>query len=225
MFYDASLTIDPTYTKQLFKAMKPLRKRFFCNGNVDVLANDLRLVKLSKEAGCIAWLIGFESISQDTIDKVGKKTNKVDDYLKAVENIHNNRMAVIGCFMFGFDTDHQNVFQDTLKMIQQLKIDVCDFCVLTPFPGTPLYKRLKKEGRIITNEWEKYNLKTLVFQPKRLEVDEIHKGISYMYDEFYSLSYTIKRLVRGLQLGIYPFFLILGRNMIATMNSRRPYQK
>ena len=155
MFYDASLTIDPTYTKQLFKKIKPLRKRFFCNGNVDVLANDLRLVKLSKDAGCIAWLIGFESISQVTIDKVGKKTNKVDDYMKAVENIHNNRMAVIGCFMFGFDTDHQNVFQDTLEMIQQSKIDICDFCVLTPFPGTPLYKQLKKEGRIITDEWEK----------------------------------------------------------------------
>ena len=59
MFYDASLTIDPTYTKNLFKNMKGLHKRFFCNGNANVLAQDQELVQLSKEAGCVAWLIGF----------------------------------------------------------------------------------------------------------------------------------------------------------------------
>ncbi|MDH7506881.1 MAG: radical SAM protein, partial [Candidatus Thermoplasmatota archaeon] len=68
MFYDNSLTIDTDYTKELFKKMIGLKKRFFCNGNSDVLANDLELVQLSKKAGCVSWLIGFESVNQETIN-------------------------------------------------------------------------------------------------------------------------------------------------------------
>ena len=216
MFYDASLTIDKEYTKQLFREMKGLGKRFFCNGNSNILANDIELVKLSKEAGCVSWLIGFESISQETIDEIGKKTNKVADYFKAVENIHNHKMAVIGCFMFGFDTDKPTIFDETLDAIKKMKIDICDFCVLTPFPGTPIFNRLENEKRILTKEWKSYNLKTVVFQP-----DEINIGLQKMYTEFYSTPYTIRRITRGLRLGLYPFLLIMARNIVATMNSRK----
>ena len=102
--------------------MIKLRKKFFCNGNVDNLANDLELVKLSKKAGCVAWLIGFESISQKTIEEVAKKTNKIEIYQKAINNIHQNRMSVIGDFMFGFDNDTKDVFETTLKTIMQLNL-------------------------------------------------------------------------------------------------------
>jgi len=121
MFYDLSLTIDPDYTKNLFLKMKNLKKKFFCNGNLDILANDEELVKISKEAGCIGWLVGFESFSQKTIEDVGKKTNIVELYYKAVKNLHDNKIAVIGDFMFGFDHDTKNVFNDTLKKIDELE--------------------------------------------------------------------------------------------------------
>jgi radical SAM superfamily enzyme YgiQ (UPF0313 family) len=225
MFYDSSLTINKEYTKQLFREMKGLGKRFFCNGNSDVLANDIELVKLSKDAGCISWLIGFESISQKTIDEIGKKTNNVADYFKAAENIHNYKMSVIGCFMFGFDTDKPTIFNETLDAIKKMKIDICDFCVLTPFPGTPIFNRLEKEKRILTKDWENYNLKTVVFQPKQMTPDEIHKGLQKMYSEFYSIPYTIKRITHGLRLGLYPFLLIMARNIVATMNARRLFVK
>ena len=182
-------------------------------------------MKLSKEAGCVSWLIGFESISQETIDEIGKKTNKVADYFKAVENIHNHKMAVIGCFMFGFDTDKPTIFDETLDAIKKMKIDICDFCVLTPFPGTPIFNRLENEKRILTKEWKSYNLKTVVFQPKQMTPDEINIGLQKMYTEFYSLHYTVKRIIRGLKLGLFPFFVIFARNMVATMNSRRLFIK
>lgn len=225
MFYDASLTIDKEYTKQLFREMKGLGKRFFCNGNADALANDSELVRLSKEAGCVAWLIGFESISQKTLNDMGKKTNTVTEYVKAVENIHHHHMAVIGCFMFGFDTDKPSIFDDTLNAIKKMKIDICDFSVLTPFPGTPIFHRLEKENRILTKDWKHYNLKTVVFQPKQLTSEEIDKGLQKMYSEFYSIPYTAKRIFRGLLFGIYPFVVIFARNIVATMNSRRLFKK
>ena len=127
--------------------------------------------------------------------------------------------------MFGFDTDKPIVFNDTLRVIKKLKIDICDFCVLTPFPGTPIFNRLEKEGRILTKEWMSYNLKTVVFKPKYMTPDEIHKGLQKMYSEFYSIPYTTRRILRGFKLGLFPFFLILARNVVATMNSRRLFMK
>jgi len=219
-FYDLSLTINPSYTKSLFRKMKNLNKHFSCNGNVDVLAKDKELVRLSKEAGCVSWLVGFESFSKQTLEKAGKKMNKVEEYAQAVENIHKNKMAVIGSFMFGFDTDTKEVFDETLEMIKDLKIDVVDFCVLTPFPGTPIFNRLEKEGRILTKDWSKYN-ENVVFTPKYMNPEELIQGVRKIYGGFYSLPYTVKRVLRSFRLGFYPFILILERNFAASMSHRR----
>jgi radical SAM superfamily enzyme YgiQ (UPF0313 family) len=221
MFYDNSLTIHPEYTKELFRKMKGMHKRFFCNGNVDVLARDPELVRLSKEAGCIAWLIGFESVSQQTLDAIGKKTNRADEYTQAVQNIHGYGMAVIGCFMFGFDTDTPAVFGETLKVIKKLDIDVADFSILTPFPGTPLFKQLEEQGRILTKDWKHYNLKTVVFAPQQMTPEQLLTGVQWMYSDFYTPFHTIQRVLRSLRDGLYTFFVVLSRNVIATMNSRR----
>lgn len=217
MFYDNSLTIDSKYTKELFREMKKLRKRFFCNGNVDVLAEDAELVKLSKEAGCVAWLVGFESINQKTLEQMGKKTNKIKNYKKAVLNIHKNKMAIIGEFMFGFDTDTSDVFKDTLRRINELGIDAADFTIVTPFPATPLFEQLKKEKRLLTEDWKNYNLRSVVFQPRNMSVDELRKGLIKMYKEFFSTDAMVARTLRSLRLGIYPFLLVFMRNFTSFM--------
>ncbi|HUT00123.1 MAG TPA: radical SAM protein [Candidatus Thermoplasmatota archaeon] len=221
MFYDNSLTVNPTYTKSLFKKMKGLRKKFFCNGNVDVLAHDTDLVRLSKEAGCIAWLVGFESIDQNTIDSVGKSTNKVVEYEQAIRNIHDNHMVVIGEFIFGFDTDTKEVFEKTLTMIKTLEIDIADFSILTPFPNTPLFKKLDSVGRILTKDWSIYDLGHVVFMPNHMTPEELQIGIRWMYDAFYQLPCIIKRLVRSLRWGVYPFFVIFTRNLVSMIGRKR----
>jgi radical SAM superfamily enzyme YgiQ (UPF0313 family) len=224
MFYDTSLTIDPAYTKELFKKMKGLKKKFFCNGNVDVLARDTELVRLSREAGCLAWLVGFESICQDTLDNIGKTTNIVNEYAQAVQNIHKNHMAVIGDFIFGFDTDTLEVFEKNLREIKELKIDVADFSILTPFPGTALFKKLDSQERILTKEWKFYNMGHAVFQPNHMTPNELEEGIRRIYNEFYGMSFTLKRIVRGLRWGVYTFFVIFARNLVAMMSRRRLFE-
>ncbi len=221
MFYDTSLTIDPAYTKELFKKMKGLHKKFFCNGNVNVLAHDKELVRHSKEAGCVAWLVGFESISQNTLDAVGKTTNMVEEYRQAIYNIHIYHMVVIGEFMFGFDTDAPDVFEKTLKAVKDLKIDVADFSILTPFPGTPLFHKLDDEKRILTKDWKYYNMGHAVFTPKQMTAEELLRGVQQMYAHFYTPSYTMKRILQNIHRGPYPFFVVFARNIVATMNSRR----
>ena len=220
-FYDTSMTIDPRYTKELFKKMIGLKKKFSCNGNADVLANDVELVKLSKKAGCTSWLIGFESFSQQTLNSLGKKTNKVDEYKKAVENIHDNNMIVVGDFMFGFDADTKDVFDETFKQINKLGIEAADFCILTPFPGTPIYDKLEKEDRIFIKDWSQYTLKNPVFQPKNMTPEELLAGVRKIYYEYYSAPKNVKRILKSIRFGFLPFLLVFQRTFAAAMSHRK----
>jgi len=219
MFYDASLTINVEYTKELFTKMKSLKKHFFCNGNIDILAHDESFVQLSKEAGCVGWLVGFESFHQKTLDAVGKITNDINDYKKAINLIHSYNMIVIGDFMFGFDNDTTNVFDETLIMLEELQIDAADFTILTPFPGTPLFTRLQKEGRILTTKWEQYTMFNPVFQPKHMSPEQLQQGVQWLYEHFYSPKQTLRRILRNIPRGVYPFSSTMARNVLASFNT------
>lgn len=213
LFCDVSMTIDPSYTKTLFKRMKGLNKKFLCEGNVDSLAKDDELLKLSYGAGCIEWTVGFESFAQQTLDGIHKKTNTVEDFSRVVEKIHKNKMAVLGNFMFGFEQDRPDVFEFTQESIANLGLDSARFSILTPYPGTPLYKKLEDEGRILTRDWSKYNRKTVVFEPKNMSKEELQNGFQRVTTKFNSISNLIYRNFKSLKLGFYPSLAVFGRNL------------
>ncbi|MDH7507294.1 MAG: radical SAM protein [Candidatus Thermoplasmatota archaeon] len=204
-FADPSLTINPNYTKQLFKEMKGLNKIFACEGNANVLGRDDELLKLAAEAGCISWYVGFESINQETIDSIGKSTNKVENYKKVIKKIHDYGMRIEAAFMFGFDTDKPDIFQKTKDTIQNWELDLIDFSTLTPYPGTPLFKQLEKENRILTREWEKYDSFQVVFKPKQMTPEELANGVQKMWEDFYSPQKALSRTIMGSKLGFKPF--------------------
>ncbi len=206
-FYDPSLTIDPKYTKQLFREMKSLHKKFICFGNVDVLQKDEELLQTASEAGCQKWFIGFESVSQETINKLGKRSNKVEQYASSIKKIHDYGMAVIGAFIFGFDTDTKDVFCTTTQMIYDLHIDIAEFTILTPYPGTPLFDRLDREGRILTKDWSKYTEKdNVVFKPKQMSPDELLEGTQQVKQEVNSLSGILRRSLHNKQFILHNLF-------------------
>ncbi len=205
LFYDSSLTIDPGYTKSLFKRMVGLNKNFSCYGNINVLGKDDELLKAASEAGCISWCIGFESISQNIIDSIGKTTNKVDEYISTVKKIKDHNMTVTGSFIFGFDDHVAQSFTDTLEMIKKLGITIACVNVLTPFPGSRLYEKIKQEGRITTYDWTRYSMTEPVFQPKNMTGQELHEGTIWVLDEFYTMLPTIKRIVSSIKHGFHPY--------------------
>lgn len=194
-FADASLTIDPEYTKALFQEMQGLNKHFECFGNLDVLDEDEELLRMSKDAGCTSWLIGFESISQQNLDSVDKKTNKVKQYSAAVKKIRKYGILVKGSFIFGFDYDTPRIFHDTLKAVYEWKIDMAVFLILTPFPGTPLFNMFEKEGRILTKDWSKYDYGHVVFEPKNMSKDELWHKTRFVAKEFFSISNAARRVL------------------------------
>ena len=193
LFVDASLTINPNYTKELFTQMKGLNKKFSCFGNINVLARDDELLKISAEAGCKKWLIGLESVSQDTIDSINKKTNNIEEYDIAINNIKKHGMMITGLLMYGFDNDTSQVFDETLQALYKLNLDIASFSIVTPNPGTRLYDKLEREGRILTRDWSKYNEGNVVFKPKKMSEEELLEGVKKASKKYYSYSNCFKR--------------------------------
>lgn len=218
IFHDASLTINPEYTKNLFRAMIGLNKHFFCNGNMDVLGRDDELLELAKEAGCVGWLIGFESLSPESLKSAGKKTNEVGSYTKTIEKIHEHGMMVSASFVFGFDGDTLDIFDKTREFVDTSGIDMPDAMILTPFPGTPLFYRLEKENRLLTRDWSKYDHRHVVFKPKNMTPEDLLENTQELYNDFFSKRNIIKRVLKSIKLGYNPFISTIFQNLtMATM--------
>jgi len=191
-FHDPSLTSHPAYAKSLFKEMKGLGKKFTCNGNIGALYKDEELLKLAGEAGCTRWYVGFESISQDNIDDIGKKTNKINQYLPAIKKVHDYGMVISGHFVLGLDNDTTSVFQSTLDTINELELTSPVFHTLTPYPGTPLFDRMDKQGRITSKDWSRYTLNEVNFKPMKMTEQELFNGVTWIKKQFYSFNNLTK---------------------------------
>jgi len=205
-FADASLTINPKYTKELFKEMKKLNKTFECFGNINVIARDDEFLRLSKEAGVVRWYLGIESISQENINQAGKSTNKVGDYKKAIEKIKSYDMEIIGFFIFGLDHDTPDIFNETLKAMFEWGLDDASFSVLTPYPGTRLFDRFEKEGRIIAYDWSKYDEGNVNYKPIKMNKEELITGIRHIALSYFSYKQIFKRSLVSCNFNIIKFF-------------------
>jgi len=192
-FADASLTINPKYTKSLFTGMKEINAKFECFGNINVLTRDDELLKTASDAGVYKWYIGIESISQENINAAGKRTNKVEEYAKAMQKIKDHGMTVTGFFMFGFDNDTPDIFQRTLKAIYDWGLEEVSFSIVTPYPGTRLFKRLEEEGRITSYDWSRYTEGNVNFKPNKMTEQELLKGIRDIAADFFSIKNSFRR--------------------------------
>ncbi len=204
-FIDSSLMFDPIFAKKLFREMKDCNKKFYMLSNIKDFERDDDLLKLAADAGLMQINLGLESPDQIAVDSMGKKTNIVKRYGSVVNKIHDYGIGVLGYFMFGFDTDTLNTFDKTLDFIKDIKLDLTNFMILTPYPGTPVYSQFESEGRILTKDWSKYDLDTVVFQPKNMSPEELISGTKRIAQEYYTSINIIKRVLRSTKLGLYPF--------------------
>ena len=193
IFVDLNLIADRAYAIELFKALIPLKLRWYGLSTV-LLADDEELLDFAQQSGCSGLLMGLESLSSVNLKGNRKGFNSPDRYAQVVERLHQHGIALQGCFVFGLDDDHPDVFLKTAEFAVQAKIDLPRFAVVTPFPNTPLHKRLEAEGRILTRNWELYDAQHVVFQPKHMSVDELQRGIESAWKHAYSYSSIWKRI-------------------------------
>jgi radical SAM superfamily enzyme YgiQ (UPF0313 family) len=194
IFIDLNLIADPSYAASLFEALIPLRVQWYGLATV-LLAEDQDLLALAARSGCRGLLIGLESVTPANLQESCKGFNHPERFPEVVERLHRHRIALQGCFVFGMDHDEPDVFMKTARLAVKAKIDLPRFAISTPFPGTALYRRLENEGRILTRDWELYDGQHVVFQPARMSVEELQRGIEEAWLHAYSVPSIAKRLM------------------------------
>lgn len=213
--YDQNLTWNMKYTEEFLNKLKKFNKKWCANGTIDMLAKNDEFLQLAQEAHIYYWYIGFESISQQSLNAVYKTHNRVDIYETAIKKIKQHGMVISGSFMFGFDHDTPDIFDSTFEKIKNWDIDVAEFHIVTPYPGTALFERLQKEQRIFTKDWSKYNTANVVFTPKNMSEQELFEGTRKIAQKFYSYLNIIKRSLKSLHTSkdFSVFFVVLLRNL------------
>lgn len=193
MFIDDNFAGNPQWTKEFLHTIKPMRIKWNAAVSINTAFND-ELLTLMKESGCRSLFIGFESINADSINNVHKIQNSTDTYEKAIKAIHDKGIMINGSFVFGLDGDTPETFKATLDWIVKNKIETVTSHILTPYPGTALYNRLKNEGRIISDDLSLYNTANVVFKPKGMTEKELYDGYLWIYKQIYSLKNIFRRM-------------------------------
>lgn len=199
IFHDPHLTLNKKYATELFKEMirQKINKKWVANGTTNVLANaDERFLNLASKAGCVEWFVGFESVNQEALLETNKTHNQVENFDKLINSLHKYNMSVQGGIIFGFDHDKPDVFDTTLETINRWNLDVLEVNILTPYPGTRLFEKLDKQGRILTKDWSRYNQVDVVFEPKNMTPKQLYRGARKVAKEFYSVPEIIIRNAR-----------------------------
>jgi len=205
LFIDDNFIGDIKWTKQFVQTIK--NKNFSWHAAVSAnIFYHKDLIREFAKSGCKSLFIGFESINENSILSAGKKQNKVEDYEELIAFLHENGIMVNASLVFGFDYDNPSVFKHTLNWLIKNKIETMTAHILTPYPGTVLYKQLLSENRITDFKPNKYNTSNVVFQPQKMTAEELRNGYLWIYREFYSLKNIIKRrpVNKALQM---PYFL------------------
>jgi len=193
IFLDLNLIADVPYAKELFTALIPLKIQWAGLATTTIAWDD-ELLDLAARSGCRGLLIGFESLNQQSLVEAKKAFNMRRDYYEVVRKIRDRKIALMGCFVFGFDHDTIHAFEETVDFVLDVHMDLPRYAIAVPFPGTALYKRLKAEGRITTENWSLYDGQHVVFEPKNMTAGELLEFTRRAWRRTYSYSSIARRL-------------------------------
>ncbi len=208
IFLDLNLIANRAYALELFRALVPLNIRWGGLATTTI-ARDDELLDAAARSGCTALLLGFESLAQQSLLETHKAFNMRQDYTDVARRLHERGIAIQACFAFGFDHDTVDTFAATVEYAIDACIDLPRYAILTPFPSTALYRRMKSEGRILTEDWSLYDGQHVVFQPVQMTVDELLHGTEWAWKQTYKWS-AIGRRIGGARI---PVPLALAANL------------
>jgi radical SAM superfamily enzyme YgiQ (UPF0313 family) len=209
VFIDLSPVEDVHYAKALYRAMIPLRIRWVGLATTRI-AEDAELLDLAAKSGCRGLLIGFESVSQATLEETRKGFHKAQNYAEVVKRLHDHGIGIQGCFVFGFDNDDETVFERTVEFVDKVKIDLPRYAVMTPFPGTGYFRRLEAEGRLLHTNWSLYDVEHVVFQPKQMSPERLQEGLEWAWRQSYTLRSIFTRVLGSRCVPLLSFSLNFG---------------
>lgn len=185
VFVDNNLGSRPDYLRSLCLALRPLDVIWSAAVTIDV-TDDPALVRAMALAGCTGVFVGFESLSDENLSEARKKTPSAADYARRVALLHDHGIQVNGSFVLGFDHDRGDVFGRTVAWIEDARLECATFHILTPYPGTPLFRQMESEGRLLHKDWSLYDTAHVVFRPRHMTPEELSEGYGWCYERLLS---------------------------------------
>jgi radical SAM superfamily enzyme YgiQ (UPF0313 family) len=184
-FLDDHLLGDTRFAQALFDGMKGMRRVFQGASTVNaILKGDL--IERAAEAGMRSVFIGFESLDVSSLQFSNKQQNMGRDYDAAIRQLDDLGIKINGSFVFGLDGDTSDVFARTVDWAVSRGITTATFHIATPYPGTEYYRQMQSEGRLQTHDWDLYDTRHVVFEPKGMTAASLTAGYEWAYREFYS---------------------------------------
>jgi len=198
-FADDNTFLNARWSKELLRGLRDEGIHYFTETDASV-ADDPELCDLLSASGCRQLLIGFESPRAGdlhSIDPVSWKRKQAPRYRRVIDTLQSRGISVNGCFILGLDSQTADVFPAVLDFVRSSGLAEVQYTVLTPFPGTPLYDRMKREGRLLQEKfWDSCTLFDVNFRPRQMSVEELESGLRWLFTETYSRNET-KRRLRG----------------------------
>ncbi len=206
VFLDNNLASRRDYLRRLCRELARVEGIWSAAVSIDV-TDDEDLVREMALSGCTAVFVGFESLTGQNLDDARKKTPRPEDYARRVEILHDHGIAVNGSFVLGFDHDGPDVFERTVEWIEAARLECATFHILTPYPGTPLFRQFEREGRLLHRDWQLYDTAHVVFRPRRMSPEELAAGYAWCYERLFSFDSIWRR--RPARLSEVPSYLAM----------------
>jgi len=188
-FVDDNITSNMNDAKEFFRGLIPLGIRWVSQASINA-AHDEEFLELLVRSGCQGVLIGFESLNPANLKDMNKSFNMMrGGFEQALANLRRHRVRVYGTFIFGYDRDTPESFEQAVAFAKEHAFYIAAFNHLTPFPGTPLYRRLETEKRLLYESWwpdERYSYNRIPFQPRGMPPDSLQQACLAARREFYS---------------------------------------
>ena len=188
-FVDDNITSNMAQAKEFFRALIPLKIKWVSQASINA-AHDEEFLELIVASGCQGVLIGFESLNPANLQRMNKGFNLMKGgFEKALANLRRHRVRLYITFVFGYDEDTEKSFDDTVAFALEHKFYIAAFNHLTPFPGTPLYRRWQAEGRLLYESWwldDRYRYNQIPFMPCRMAPQRLQRGCVEARERFYN---------------------------------------
>ncbi len=190
---DDNFTMNKERSLELMKLFHKFGFRWMTFSNLSVSDDDDYMRALAN-SGCVSLFIGFESLHYQKHLNKNSAYNTPEAMAQAVNRIHKHGIGIQGSFIFGFDSDTTEVFRETVSFIQNTGIELPNICILTPFPGTPLFDELESSDRIIHKDWSSYDMNHVVFRPENMSPEELQQGFAWSLKYLASPTSILSRI-------------------------------
>ncbi len=216
MFLDDNMGGVRSYTMQLIAALKPLKVSWYAQASARFILDD-ELFDAAVRSGLEALFVGVESVDPEAREKMRKSLSSIQMYEKAIKRCRSAGVIFHASLIFGLDEDTPTVFERTLEFLLRNSVPSISPCILTPYPGTPLFERLLREGRILHTNWSYYDHTTVCYEPKNMEPEELAERYLDFRNRFFSYSSIIQRSYA--QFRVAPL-VYLGSNLVYHRTTR-----